>query len=141
VAVHGDLVAVPVDLVVPCIELYDYTTRTLVRILRIKAGGGSICFTPDGKHVAVNDAESIKLMSVDGQSARPIGEGYWSGVAFTCTGDVICVTSESVSVFSATDGMLLRSWTAQTDVADTDCVTVFSDRLYALTHGRVHVYQ
>jgi len=147
VSVAGDLTTVTGDLVavrqrVFCIQVLNYTTGALVRRIRTAANGWSICFAPDGKHLAVSDRESIKLMSMDGQSVRRIGpKVLWRRVAFTCTGDVIGVGRSSVSVISATDGKVLRLLTAENDGKAACGVAVSGNRLYLLKSGRVQVFE
>jgi len=139
VAVHGDLLAVTMSLPPNSLHLYNYTTGALVRAISTEFSGMcGMCFAPGGEQLAVGGySQPITLISVYGQARRHIGRStYWRIVAFTCTGDVIGVTMSSVSVFSATDGMLLRSWTA-----DNSGGTVSGNRLYLLKSGRVQVFQ
>jgi len=140
-AVHGDLVAVGRGK--PFIELYSYTTGALVRTLStVDINVRNICFAPDGEQLAVVGLDHIALVSVDGQSVRPIGpRGYYIGVAFTYTGDVIGVIrdgpSEGVRVFSVTDGRLLVSW--ETDIVTAG--TVSGNRLFVLNECQVQVFE
>ena len=140
VAVHGDLLAVAaVAEMVPCLQLYNYTTGALLReIPSVKTF--CMCFSPDGKQLAVGGYDGpITLMSVDGQFLRHIGlDRYWQSVAFTCTGDVLGVDQlGGMLVFSATDGMLLRSWGTKYGSGG----TVSGNRLYAMHDNRVLVYE
>jgi len=144
VTAHGDLVAVLMCF--SCIGLYSYTSGKQIRKILCSEVSAfkprKICFAPDGKHLVVGVAHGyITLVSVDGQSARPIGrKGSWRGVAFTCTGNVIGVNQRgAIHVLSATDGMLLRSWT--TEMEDFPFLTVRGNRLYALTDEKVQVFE
>jgi len=141
VAVHGDVMAVFVR--GGGIQLYSYTTGALMRKIEdVDYDVDGICFAPDGQHLAVGGSR-VLLLSVHGQSARHIGPwGSWRGVAFTCTGDVIAVCGSGVSVISATDGMLLRSWAVAYDhFSAANGVRVLGNRLYVLHNGRVQVFE
>jgi len=144
VAVYGDVVAV---LAPECIGLYSYTTGALVRAIQVlglharTARTARICFAPDGKHLAVSmRGHPNQLISMDGDSARHLGPmEACTIVAFTCTGDVIGVNERGViHVFSATDGVLLRSWTAKKNRMG---LTVSGNRLYVLHYKTMQVFE
>ena len=144
VGVHGDVVAVCTD----TIRLYSYTTGVLIR--NIPSSDGmvfNIRFAPDGKHMAVVKwAGHIELLSEDGVFVRHLGPiGFYTGVAFTCTGDVVGVAwSGVVSVFSATDGRLLRSWGTLignfSEINYVSALSVSSNRLYLCNLQRVEIF-
>jgi len=141
-AVHGDVMAVVVrggD-----VRLYSYATGALLRKMTCRNCNDEegISFAPDGQHLAVG-GDRISLLSVEDGKTRPIGPFEdWRGVAFTCTGDVIGITSTSVRVFSATDGQLLRSWALEHDHSTlAHGATVFGNRLYVFNSGRVQVFE
>jgi len=138
-AVHGDLVAVARGK--PFIELYSYTTGALVRtISTVDINVRRICFAPDGEQLAVVGSDHIALVSVHGQSVRPIGlEGDYKGVAFTCAGDVITGSSSGVMhVFSVADGELLRSWATGFFWPH---MTVVNNRLYVMSGKELQVFE
>jgi len=156
VAVHGDLVAVARKK--RSIELYNYTAGALVRAISVVKEAGdymqTVCFAPDGEHLAVKTMRGyIALVSVDGQFVRHVGlNTFWEGVAFTCTGYVIGVGEWGHgSVFSATDGKLLRSWATdcimdsyefeQAQICYSKSVTVLGNRLYIMYGGKVYVFE
>jgi len=136
--VHGDLVAVGREK--PFIELYSYITGALVRTLStVDINVRNICFAPDGEQLAVVGSDHIALVSVHGQSVRRIGlEGDYVGVAFTCAGDVVSVDFSGVlHVWSATDGMLLRSWATGFSCPG---MTVVNNRLYMMCGKELQVF-
>jgi len=145
VAVHGDVMAVLVrgrhDVQLYSyttdVQLYSYTTGALLRKIRCEdfRNVHGICFAPDGQHLAVGGYR-ISLLSVDGQSMRVIDQSkFWWGVAFTCMGDVVGICDSGVSVFSVTDGVLLRSWEVEFPSHLAPHARVFGNRLYILNGG------
>jgi len=145
-AVHGDVIAVTTfD---NSIMLYSHTTGASVGEISdvFDKMSQSMCFSPGGEHLlAAGFSGFMTLASVHGQPARHIGpRGPWVTVAFTCTGDVMGVDTYGVkSVYSATDGMLLRSWEAanRENLTCSFVCVVSGNRLYVLEHGRVQVYE
>jgi len=144
VSMHGDVVAVITPqqamMLHGYIGLYSYTTGALIRKIQdvYNRAAYCICFAPNGEHLAIGGwGGPITLMSVDGQSARDIcPNGFWAGVAFTCTGNVVGI-NRGAKVFSATDGKRLHSW----GIAEDGYATVSGNRLYVLQRGRVQVFQ
>jgi len=142
-AVLGDVVAAIISLT--SIGLYSYTTGALIRRIEPveEERWIGICFAPDGKHLAVGGLNTrITLVSVEDGFVRHISpKGYWTGVMFTCTGDVMGLDVGGVSVFSATDGTRLWSWGGGDRVNYVTALAVSGNRLYVLDGRRVHVFE
>ena len=85
------------------------------------------------------------MLSMDGHIARSMNPMVrCCGLAFTSTGDVVGVHQLGVSVFSATDGTILRSWgfagSGDKKFALVSDAVVSGNRLYILDGNRVQVF-
>jgi len=146
VAVHGDTVAV--STIHASIRLYSYTTGARIREIPTLDGRNwnGICVSPDGEHLAASCWQGcITLLSMDGHIARSMNPMVrCCGLAFTSTGDVVGVHQLGVSVFSATDGTILRSWgfagSGDKKFALVSDAVVSGNRLYILDGNRVQVF-
>jgi len=153
VSSHGDLVAVGIYGIPSLygIMVFRYASGALVR--QFGENGTDVGqywsvrdvkFSHDGTHLLISDLTArVFLTTSTGDFVRRIGAEVLSrsfnAMAFTGTDDVVVANRDKVSVFSATDGALLRTWSSLFHLSNLTALTVSRNRLYMLHDGRPRV--